>query len=370
MANTLLTPSTIARESALVLQNNLVNAGLVYRDLDQSLGAKVGDTITVRKPATFVAQEFSGTISIQNAVEGSVAVKLDTILDVSFEVTAKDLTLSVPDFSQQFLQPAMAAIAQGIDVAIAKRYVDIPYYAEVGGTAAVSDIAALDKVLNINKAPQSGRALVLSPQEKATYSVLDAFLHAEKHETAETVKEAQLGRVLGFDTYMSQNVQSHTKGDLAANATLTGTAGATTGTIASGGNAKKAKKGDVFTISGLTEAAPANQYVVTEELTTAADGSGTLKFYPALPSNVSGAQITLKASKRYNMAFHRNAFVLACRPLEKPMGGTLGDVVSYKGLSLRVTYDYTMTSKTNVISVDLLCGTATLQPELAVRFAA
>lgn len=369
MPNTLLTPDIIAREALMVLENNLVFAGLVHRDYSDEYGS-VGETIRIRRPATFTASEWNGsTITIQDATEGSVPVKMDTILDVSFAVTSKELALSIQDFSEQFLQPALRAHAQALDAKLAQLYDTIPYNSAVGGTPTIADIAALDRILSINKAPQSQRYLVIDPVTKAKYVVLDAVLHLEKSGTTEALREASLGRVLTFDTYMSQNIVQHTKGDLASGATLTATAGSTTGSIASGGANKTIKKGDLFTIAGLTENAPYNQFVCTETKTT--DGSGNIsgfKFYPAVPSNVSGAVITVKSNAAANLAFHRNAFALVTRPLPAPMGGAVGTTLSYRGMSIRVTYSYDMNAKRNIISVDQLCGTAVLCPELAVRF--
>ena len=46
MANTFLTPSVIARESLIVLENNLIAANLVHRDYSDEF-VQVGDTVTI-----------------------------------------------------------------------------------------------------------------------------------------------------------------------------------------------------------------------------------------------------------------------------------------------------------------------------------
>ena len=51
MPNTILTPQIIANEALMVLQSNLTMANLVHRDYSADF-VKVGDTITVRKPAS------------------------------------------------------------------------------------------------------------------------------------------------------------------------------------------------------------------------------------------------------------------------------------------------------------------------------
>lgn len=367
MANTLLTTSIIAREALMRYRNNLVFAGLVHRNYSDDF-VNVGDTITVRKPATFTVTEHDGsTLDIKNAVEGSTTVKLNKIPDISVEITQKDLNLNIQDFGNQFLEGMAQAHAQYVDAQIAALYADIPYSSDVSSTATVADLANLDKVMNLLQIPLAQRKLVLSPQEKSAFLSLDAFARVDASGSNQSLRDATLGRVMGFDTYMDQNIVSHAKGDLATGAALSGSAGALTGTIASGGNAKTIKKGDTFTIDTLTESAPTNQFVCTADMTTDGSGAGTLSFYPALPSNISSKAITVKASKRQNLAFHKNAFAFVTRPLEAPMGGAESEQVSFEGLSLRLTMQYDIQAKKNVLSLDQLVGFKTLSPELAVR---
>lgn len=55
MPNTFLTPDIIANEALMVLENSMVMSGLVHRDYSKEF-VKVGDTITIRKPAKFIAK--------------------------------------------------------------------------------------------------------------------------------------------------------------------------------------------------------------------------------------------------------------------------------------------------------------------------
>lgn len=59
MANTLLTADIIARAALANLYETTVMAPLVHRDYEPEFANRVGDTITVRKPATFTAEEYS-----------------------------------------------------------------------------------------------------------------------------------------------------------------------------------------------------------------------------------------------------------------------------------------------------------------------
>jgi hypothetical protein len=366
MSNTFLTPTIIAKEAIMVLENNLVLGNLVHKDYSEEFESGVGDTITVRKPATFEAKEFTGDIEIQTATEGSTTVKLDKHLDVSFEVTTKELSLNIKDFSEQVMQPAMSAFAQKIDGYLAGLYKDVPYVSGTAGTtpSTAADVANAGLVLNVNKCPRTMRNVVVDPYAQAKLIVLDSFMEVDKAGTSEALREANLGRLLGFDTYMDQNINKHTAGTLSAGAGkvyVKGTvaAGALTGTFDSTALTGTLKIGDVFKVGN-------NTYTVTKDA-TAASNEIAVEFYPASAGFADDAEVTLIASHTANLAFHKNAFALVSRPLALPMGSSNANYVSYDGLGLRVVQSYDINKKKDVISLDMLCGVKTLTPELACR---
>jgi len=225
-------------------------------------------------------------------------------------------------------------------------------------------------VLNINKAPMTNRNIVLDPEAQAKLIVLDSFMEVDKAGSSEALRNANLGRLLGFDTYMDQNIYDHTKGTLAAGEgqkiTVKGAvaAGATQMTLDDDSDSAsalqgKVVKGDILLIGG-------NPYTVTKEA-TAADGEIAVDFYPASPGFSDNDEVTLIANHTANIAFHRNAFALVTRPLELPSGAAKAQYVQYDGLGIRVVEGYDMSKKKDIISLDLLCGVKTLTPELACR---
>jgi hypothetical protein len=365
MSNSFLTSQIIAKEALARLQNNLVFANLVHRDFSNEFASK-GDTIQVRKPATFTAQEFSSTTSPEGVAESNVLVKLDKIADVSVELTSKEMTLEIEDFGSQIVEGAMQALAQKIDADIANLYIDIPYYVGAGGTTpdGLDDFANVNKILNINKAPLGNRSLVLDPEAQAKLIVLDGIVNVDASGSPEALRNAAMGRVFGLDTYMDQNIVTHAAGafGLLADVTGTGTAGATSIVLTSAAGASTAKlnKGDVFTVDGY-------QYVVTAQTAAAVSGVVTVAVYPALRTSPSAKAVSFGKSCVNSLGFHKNAIALVNRPMALPMGGANGAIASYNGLSIRVTMGYTMSSKINTISFDVLYGTKVLTKELAVR---
>lgn len=286
MANTFLTPNIIAREALMVLRNNAVFANLVHRDYSSEFVAGVGDTISIRKPAKFEAKEFSSNIEVQSAAETKVSVTMDKLLDVSFSVTAKEMALSIEDFSEQLLVPAMQAFSDKIDSYLIGLVDAISTNKVVmeGEAVTPSDIVDARKFLTENAAPLTNRRFVYNSGVEADLLKTDLFTNASAVGDAGTaLREASLGRKYGMDFYVDQNMDAAT---------------------------------------------------------------------------------TAKA-----VAFHKNAFALVTRMLEQPQGAAKSSIVSYDGFGLRVVYDYDIKTKTDVISIDMLCGVKTLDENLAAIIA-
>jgi hypothetical protein len=207
MANTFLTPDIIAREALMVLRNNAVMAKLVHRDYSADFNGAVGDTITIRKPATFVANDYNGSIDVQDATETSISIVMDKHLDVSFAVTSKQMTMDIEDFSAQLLVPAMQAFNDKIDkMLIALESEATSRHAHTDGAIAPADLIAARKFLTENAAPMADRRFVIGANAEADLLGNDLFVSAEKVGDTAALKEASLGRKFGMDIYVDQNV--------------------------------------------------------------------------------------------------------------------------------------------------------------------
>lgn len=366
MPNIFLTSQQIAREALLRLQSNFVMAGLVHTDYSSEFKQQ-GDTIQVRKPATFIADEFGGTINLQDVGESNVLVKLDKIADVSVEVSSKELSLNIENFGTQILDGATLAIAEKVDQDLCGLYADIPYYSGVGGTtpSALKDISNAMLVLNNNRVPTQNRYAVWDPYAQANLVTIDAIARVDASGTNAALREASMGRIMGFDNFMDQNIKTHVAGAYSALTDVKGdgTAGESTVTLTStaGSSTAQLKKGDVFTVNG-------QQFVATADSPNAVSGVVTINVYPAVKETFTDKDVSFGKTHVASLAFHRNALCLATRPMEPPMGGANSYVATApNGLSLRVTMGYNMTTKKNIISIDMLYGVKSIYPELASR---
>ena len=365
MGNTLLTPQIIANEALMVLESNLTMANLVHRDYSKEF-VHVGDTITVRKPAKFVAKNFIGETEEQEISEGSVPVKMDRYRDVTISVTSKEMTLNIKDFSEQVVQPALTSIAQAVDtdlltVGIEKAGSKVA----VSNTPTIVDIANVAKALDNKKAPRDNlRNLMLAVDTLYKYNTLDNFAKVSYKGDSEALKEAEIGKVYTMNTFMSQNApqnNSATAGTATAYK-VTCTKGATQFTV-SGGTAATGtiKKGDKLIVNGYL-------FECTEDLILAS-GAGTLKVTEKIPFTITEATDVVIINKAHSLGFHRNGLALVTRQLELPQGAAKSAVASANGLAVRVVFDYDSKTKTDKISFDIIYGIKELNSDLLVDFA-
>jgi hypothetical protein len=85
--------------------------------------------------------------------------------------------------------------------------------ASLSSSNAYGYVVELDKILNENKAPAEGRNLVIAPSAKAQMLQSDTFVLAnERGDGGATLASGRIGHILGFDTYMAQNVNSMATG--------------------------------------------------------------------------------------------------------------------------------------------------------------
>lgn len=362
MPNTILTPQIVANEALMVLQSNLTMANLVHRDYSKEF-VKVGDTITVRKPATFVAKNFTGQTEAQDITEGSVTVKMDRFRDITVNVGAKEMTLSIKDFSTQVITPAMQAMAQQIDAdLLAVGISKAKKKAFVSDTPVISDIAGVGKALDQAKAPRSDRRLILPPTILYKYNTIDNFAKQAYKGDSAALKEAEIGKVYTCETYMSQNCPEN-QNDVAGTVKsykVTGTKDATQFTVSDGTTAASTiKKGDQLIVNGYL-------YTVTDDVTLSS-GAGTVKVDQNIPEAVNAVEAFV-VNKAHALGFHRNGIALVTRNLELPMGNKNAYIASADGLGVRVVFDYDSDTKKDKVSFDIIYGIKELNENLLVDF--
>lgn len=117
MANQYLTKQEITFQSLDILDNNLVAIPNMYRDLDQEFGkkgAKIGDTIFVRKPPRAIARD-GQAYQPQAMTDTEVPITINQQSGVDFEFSTAEKFLSLDDFSNRYLDPYMESLSNLLD---------------------------------------------------------------------------------------------------------------------------------------------------------------------------------------------------------------------------------------------------------------
>lgn len=402
MSSALLTPSIIAKEGLMQLDNNLVAANMVYRAYEAEFGeAKIGDTLTIRKPVKY-ALRTGAVAQVQDATEGKVQIAVDTQRGVDLRFPTRDLTLSIDRFADRYLKHPMIALANQVDLDVLGLYKHVWNWAGTPGQT-------LSNYKSFIKGPQrldemgvpTPRTGVLSPADY--YGTAASFTGLYTSDIAKTALEkSKLPMVGNTDCYPTPNVIAHTVGAYAGTPVISSASGSNgvtdyatvkdtnQSTIKIDGLTANAKlaAGDVFTIAGVFAVNPVSkqvqaflqQFVVVTGVTATgtADAvtvspaiitSGQYQTVNAAPATNAQIVVAGTASTAYpqNLVFHENAFALCMMPMELPEGAVKKARQSYNGLSIRVICDYDIINDINVWRLDILYGVKALYPDLATR---
>jgi len=213
--NTAFIPEMWANEGLAILEENMVIANLVHRDFENEV-KDYGDVVNTRRPGTFrISRKKDGTsLTQQDASATPVRVPLDQWFYTSFTIKDGEASKSFQDLVDVYLRPGMQTIARGVDRAVIGRC--HAFLAnKVGRLGNLTSSNSKDYVLeareqmNVNKAPVDGRNLVLSTVSETALLKTELFISAsERGDGGTALQNAVLGRILGFNTYMDQNVNN------------------------------------------------------------------------------------------------------------------------------------------------------------------
>lgn len=406
MPNALLTPSIIAKEALMQLENNLVMANLVHRQYVNEFH-KVGDTITIRKPVRFTVVDGS-VATAEDVQEGSTTLQIASRKNVSWSFNTQDLTLTIDQYSERYITPAMIALANQVDRDVLGLYSSIPSWVGTPGQTinSFADLSAGPQRLDEMAVPKDNRRCVLAPADSwgmiGNLSGLNLGDSGQNSPQASAYREARLGRVAGLDIYQDQNVRTHTVGVGTGTPVISGASQLTTyanvkttnqmALVTKGWTASKVlKAGDVFTIDSVFAVNPVSKdtldflqpFTLTADVTTNATTTSntTLNITPAIITTGSYQTVsagpadaatityvgTASTGYRQNMVFHKNAFALVTVPLIMPDSAVWKARQTHNGLSVRLYKYLDGDNDIEKIRCDILYGTKAIYPELATR---
>ena len=405
MANSLsnIMPKILAR-GLMALRSRAILPRLVNGSYKSDAASK-GSTIDVPIPTAVAAQSVVPGVVPITAVDttpGLVQVALDQWKqNAPIHLTDDELVQidKNKDFLPMQLGEAIEGLASGVNQYIMGKYkdTDLGVYGYCG-TAATTPFAstvaaatAARKVLNQQKCPKQNRRGVLDYDAEANALALSPFSDAEKVMSAVVKMEGEIGRKFGIDWTADDDIPTHTAGtlvdggaartmaiDLGAGYAIgldtvaldEGAATTAVGTIVLGDIISFANHSQTYTVIANTGCTEYSAGVYT----CATNVIDALKFYPALKAAlVDNEVMTVKATHVVNLAFHRDAFAFATRPLvSNTVDLSLGSSIlsmsdPQTGLVLRL--EVSRQHKQVCWEFDILYGAKLVRPELAVRIA-
>lgn len=402
MANTLLTISMLTREALRLWKNTnafIRNIDTQYDDQYARDGAKIGSALRIRVPVDYTVRT-GAAASFQDTNEQQITLTLATQKGVDMSFNSQDLTLSIDDFAERYLAPAVNNLAGNVAVDVMSgadggvcNYIDNENAGAIISPSITTFLTA-NAILDTQSAPVLNHRLVVHPYTDARVAGALSGLFNPSQEISEQYRSGGMKNALGLDWMKDQTVLLHTSGSFSAG-TISG-AGQTGTTLTTGAITGTLAKGDIITIAnvfGVNRIEKASYGQVRQFVVTAAvvSGATSIPIYPALiPSSggviggvagtpvqyqtvdnspANGAAISLagpaSTTYRKNIAFVPDAVTMASADLVIPPNVDSARE-QFDGLSMRMVNQYVIGTDVTGWRLDILYGILWQRPEWAV----
>lgn len=398
MTQTILNIDQLTNESLMQFENSLELGGIAdkqYEDYFAKTGAKIGDTLRVREPVRMVGQDGRALV-VNTITEKSKNLTVATQKHVAWPFNSSDMALTLDDYSNRYIKPAVAELASLVDLAGHAKFTECYNHVGTPGTDPNSMLTWLQAKQKLNQysVPKDGRltALVNEGGEVSTVDALKGLFQSASN-VDKQYKDGEMGQGMGLKFKMTQNIPKFTSGTATALGTVNGTVTSGTSivlqTVTSGGTIPAGTVFDVadcyaFNLKTRVTSGKLQQFVVTT-LATAVGTDATVVVSPEIITTgnyqnmttagvVTGKAVTLRSGSTsstvysQNLVLHPSAIQLVTADL--PM--VSAPKISRKngnGLSIRLLQTYDVQSDQEIFRMDILFGWALLRPEWMCRVA-
>lgn len=398
MANTLKFIDMVAREAQAVAHESLQFLGTIDRQYDDSFGqsgAKIGDTLRVRKPNQYKRTTGSRVMDVQDQNEETQTITVATQDHTDMRFNSAELALDtenvdqVAAFTKRYIEPAVKALVSGIEADVLAFATKATY--NVAGTAGTAitnlSVPGLARAkLNQQLAPKGDRAIQMDSVGMSSLVNGVAAYFAPGADIAAQYREGLVKRTAMADYYENERTWTLPNSGDVAGAINAGTltSGITSLTVNNLTAAPVA--GMVFTIADVYDVHPETKvaYSHLKQFVCSAGCTTTnLVFTPAVifdttnaRQNCSGAPVTTAAitfvgaaSTSYvqPLMYHRDAFQFVTADLPLMDDALKCTRKTQDGLSLRCWQASDIRNDELLMRIDILYGMAALRPEWACR---
>jgi len=414
----ILTSQMVTRRALAILHNKLNFIGTINRQYDESFakeGAKIGNQLKIRLPNQYITR--TGQVAtIQPTQENYTTLVMATQRGVDVDFTSQDLTLSIDDFSERILEPAMAQLSSTIEadvfgsagLAVAQEYGDADTLATFTSDPMRYFLQA-KAILNKALTPKDNKryANINSPTMAALVYGNKA-LFQDSSAISEGYLEGITGRMSGLTFLENELVGTFTGPNTSAahfEINASNISGSTLTVQVASGTVTQIPKGSVVTIAGVYDIHPETkasypnlkQFVVTADSGAAPTSlsidppiipvGGVVGTYTAGMANCSnvpsnGADVWIAGSKIAstdlqtmsaptlvnNLVYHKDFCTFVTADLYMPKGGMeLAAREVYDGVSMRLLKGFDIINDVQISRFDVLYGFKVIRPQLACR---
>lgn len=397
----------ITAQAVMVFKNSnafMQNLDTQYDSSFAITGAKIGASLRVRLPLDYTVTDGPG-LSAQDSVEQSITLPLATQRHVDLSFSSAEQTLSVDDYAERFLLPAMnnlagnvaANIMAGSDGGVCNAIANFDSTNTVL-TPTLTEVSLGRAALVNNSSPNLDRKFVLAPNTMARLQSSLSGLLNPASDISKQYRDGVVYSAVGFTWMEDQTTLHHTTGSYNGLATVSGanqtgttlTVTAITGTLAQG---DIILVGSVNAVNRVTKQSlqTQRQFVVTAPVLS---GATSIPIYPALvpggsgyvpttgqnsqqyqtvdvsPANGAAVTTYFNASVTFtkNIQFAPQAITMVTADLEKPPMVECSRK-EYDGVSMRILRAYVPGTDQVITRADVLFGFLYIRPEWCVEIA-
>jgi hypothetical protein len=307
MANALLSPKVYSNTFLKLLKNNVVLPKLVTTEFKNEF-KKVGNTVYAKRVPEFTVRD-GAVASVQDVVEGEIAITIDKQKGVDVEFTSVEETLTVDSLlKSKAMNAAAAQLAQQVDSdlhALTKKFYN--WAGTPGQTVnSYTDLTAGPLRLDLMSVPADSRVGIMNPTDAWAMLGSISGLTAQEKQATDALTQAKLPMLGNIDWYSTQNAASVTTGTRTGGAIDGANQNVTYASVKDGawtqdiilktlGSSKTIAAGEVFTIANVYMANPRSkastgvlqQFTVITDKTTTTGNTETVTISP--PIITSGA---------------------------------------------------------------------------------
>ena len=303
MANQFIFPDWVAPEALRLLTNKLTVASFFNTEYNKEFDREfpIGEVVRVKLPQRFLIRDGLG-YSPQPINRINTTVTCNQIFGVDFEWDSFEGALLMErtkeEISKEYLEPAMAQIAQEIDTRAA-----LFAYQNANNTVGVLGVdptsmtpfaQARQRLKELAAPPGGEKCFVIPPAVNTSMTPALASYLNPTDEISRQYKEGALGTMQGFEFYESMSLFRHTSGTWATPSanTISTTANQSGNSITVANTSGDTYNvGDVFTIANVNQVNPMTrrslstvpkQFVVTAPLVGTGSGTDVLNISPAI----------------------------------------------------------------------------------------